>query len=317
MVKFPNKLKKGDRIEVISPSRSFSLIPQEARKRALKFLEGMGLKVSFSRYSSVQNRFDSSSVEERIEDLHRAFENPDVKGIVASIGGWNSNQILNHIDYELIANNSKIFCGFSDITALGNAFLSRSNLVTYSGPTFSRLSDCTSGDYTLQHLHSCFFYDTPIEIRPSNVVIDRNFSKPNFGPYVINQGQASGRIVGGNLSTVNLLQGTPYAPDLNACVVLIEDDYEVLPHTFDRDLQSLLHLPSANGINGMLIGRFENSSKMTKDVLSEIIDGKKELQNVPVIADVDFGHTMPMFTFPIGGEISITTEPLNIVIYKH
>ena len=133
---------------------------------------------------------------------------------------------------------------------------------------------------------------------------DRTFY-PNEGYFIINEGQAEGKILGGNLCTFNLLQGTQFMPDLTDSILFIEDDNESHSQMFDRDLQSLLHQPNADKIRAIIIGRFEKESQVTKEGLRLIIQTKKELQHIPVIANVDFGHTSPIFTIPIGGTCTV------------
>lgn len=108
-------------------------------------------------------------------------------------------------------------------------------------------------------------------------------------------------------------------PSLKNSVLFLEDDSESLPHTFDRDLQSLIHQPGFDGVGGIVIGRFERASKMTRELLQQIIATKRELRKLPVVANVDFGHTSPLITFPIGGEatLGVSTEGVEIVITKH
>ena len=129
---------------------------------------------------------------------------------------------------------------------------------------------------------------------------------PNDGPYVINEGETEGVIFGGNLGTFNLLQGTEYMPSLQQSILFLEDDYESQPATFDRDLQSLIHQPSFAEVKGIVIGRFQKASNMSKELLTPIMKSKRELDRIPVVADVDFGHTAPMITFPIGGRVTLS-----------
>jgi len=135
----------------------------------------------------------------------------------------------------------------------------------------------------------------------------------NNGFLVINEGKAEGEIIGANLCTFNLLQGTEYMPNFKNNILFIEDDYESKPHHFDRDLQSLIHLPDFNQIKGIVIGRFQKASEMTNEKLIKIIKTKKELNNIPVIANLDFGHTTPIFTFPIGGKVSISSNEIKVL----
>jgi len=118
----PNKLKSGDEIRVIAPSRSMSMIGEECKKIATERLESLGLKVTFGKYvNEADEDYLVAPAKHRAEDLNEAFADKNVKAILTVIGGFNSNQILDCIDYEMIKQNPKIFCGFSDITVLSNA----------------------------------------------------------------------------------------------------------------------------------------------------------------------------------------------------
>ncbi|PIP14907.1 LD-carboxypeptidase [Candidatus Roizmanbacteria bacterium CG23_combo_of_CG06-09_8_20_14_all_35_49] len=324
----PPKLKKDDTVRVIAPARSLGMSwIQEVKEKAIIKFEAIGLKLTFGKHVNEINEFDSSLIESRIEDLHDAFRDENVKLIITVIGGFNSNQLLKYIDYNLIKNNPKIICGYSDITALANAIYAKSGLITYSGPHFFNFGDEKSFDYTLEYFKKCFFQTEPYEIIPSSKWSDDRWANDqenrtfvnNKGFLVINDGNVSGTIVGANLCTLNLLQGTDFMPRLQDTILFIEDDYESLSHTFDRDLQSLIHQPGFDKVKGIVIGRFQNKSNMTDDLLIKIIKTKQELNNLPVIANADFGHTTPMITFPIGGivEIKANKNKININILKH
>ncbi len=323
---YPEKLKAGDEVRIIAPSRSLAIISKRSREIANKRFENLGLKLSFGKHVEEIDEFASTNIQSRIEDLHEAFQDKNVKAIITVIGGFNSNQLLKYIDWSLIKNNPKIFCGFSDITALNNSIYAKTGLITYSGPHYSSFGQELYFDYTLEYFKKCLLSDEQIEITPSHDWSDdlwfmdqkaRNLIK-NPGWLVINQGQAEGTILGANLCTFNLLQGTEYMPDLEDSILFLEDDEESKPHAFDRDLQSLIHLPEFGGVRGIVIGRFQKASEMTDDKLKKIIQTKSELKNIPVIANVDFGHTDPKITFPVGCEVRIMSDNNpKITIIKH
>jgi len=316
----PSKLKRGDMVRIIAPSRSLNLISEETKQIANKRFEDMGLKLSFGKHVNETDDFVSSSIESRIEDLHEAFSDKNVKAILTVIGGFNCNQLFRYIDWELIRNNPKIFCGYSDITALNNAVYTKTGLVTYSGPHYSTFGQRLHFDYSLEHFKKCLLSNDQFEISSSKEwsddawYLDQNKREPlpNEGYLVIHEGKAEGTIIGANLCTFNLLQGTEYMPGLTNSILFIEDDYESVPHTFDRDLQSLIHQPGFEGVKGIVIGRFQKASKMTNDLLKQIIETKRELKNIPVVANVDFGHSDPKITFPIGGSVMIDIFHNNI-----
>ncbi len=118
---------------------------------------GLGLHVSFGKKSEQIDDFTSSPISSRVDDLHEAFDDKNVKAILTVIGGFNSNQLLRYLDWDLITRNPKILCGFSDITALNNAVLTKSGLVTYSGPHYSTFAQKLYFDYTLNSFKECLF----------------------------------------------------------------------------------------------------------------------------------------------------------------
>lgn len=324
----PPKLQRGDVVRVITPSRSLQLIGEETKKIANKRFEDMELVLSFGKHVSETDQFASSSIESRIEDLHDAFADKSVRAIITVIGGFNSNQLLRDIDWDLIKNNPKIFCGYSDITALNNAIYAKTGLITYSGPHYSTFGQKLYFDYSLEYFKKCLFSNEQFDINPSKEwsddawYLDQEKRDPvsNEGGYlVIHEGEANGTIIGANLCTFNLLQGTEYMPSLTDSILFIEDDGESVPHTFDRDLQSLIHQPGFDGVKAIVIGRFQKASQMTSVVLKKIIETKRELKNISVIANVDFGHSDPKITFPVGGSAIIKAHQNNsqIKILEH
>ncbi len=325
---YPEKLKKGDEIRIIAPARSLAIIGREIQEIADKKFSELSLKLSFGKHVNEIDEFSSSSIKSRVEDIHEAFSNKNINAVITVIGGFNSNQLLKYIDWDLIKNNPKIFLGYSDITALNNAIFTKTGLVTYSGPHYSTFGQKLGFNYSLEYFKKCLMTDEPFQIFPSknwsgndNWWVNQN--KRNFivnqGYLVVNEGEAKGTILGANICTLNLLQGTEYFPDLTNSVLFIEDDYESQSHTFDRDLQSLIHQSTFNKVKGIVIGRFQNESKITNRLLIKIIKTKKELDKIPVVVNVDFGHTDPKITFPIGGEVKIVAKKGNktIEISKH
>ncbi len=320
---YPEKLKTGDEVRIIAPSRSMAILNKETISIANKKFEELGLKLSFGKHIYEIDDFNSSLIKSRIEDFHEAFSDKNVKGIITVIGGFNSNQLLKYIDWDLIKNNPKIFCGYSDITVLNNAIFSKTGLVTYSGPHYSTFGQKLYFNYTLEYFRRCLLSDDFFEIKPSEkwsddywwINQDKRNLETNKGFLIFNEGETEGTILGGNINTFNLLQGTEYLPNITDSILFIEDDAGTQPHIFDRDLQSLIHLPGFNKVKGLVIGRFQKKSKISDDLLIKIIKTKKELNNLPVIADVDFGHSDPKITFPIGGETEIIAQK-NIVSIK-
>jgi muramoyltetrapeptide carboxypeptidase len=303
------RLQEGDEVRVVSPAVSLGFIPEDQKSMARERLEGLGLRLSFSTNAEVMDRFDSSPVEARVSDLHEAFADSGVRGILTTLGGYNSNGLLGYLDYDLIRANPKIFCGFSDITALATAIQAKTSLVTYSGPHFTTFGMKHGIDYTMEYFERCLIREEPLEVLPADHWSDDLWYQdqdnrgcvPNPGYEIMYEGEAEGKLLGGNLGTLCLLFGTPYMPDLEGSILLLEEDEEVNAVHFDRGLQSLIHQPGFEGVQGIMFGKFQMASNMNQDTLTAIVESKRELYRMPVVAGASFGHTTPQFTFPIGG----------------
>jgi len=329
MSTIPPKLKAGDGVRVITPARSLAMprINGELKEKASQRFKELGLNLSFAEHVNEIDNFNSSTIQSRVSDLHEAFADKSIKLVITVIGGFNSNQLLRYLDYDLIKSNPKILCGYSDITALTNAIYAKTGLVTYSGPHFFSFGNKQSFDYTLEYFKKCLFEEQPFEIKPSpkwsddkwaNDQENRNFTE-NDGFWIINEGEAEGKIIGGNQCTLNLLQGTEYMPNIQDSILFLEEDDEAHVDTIDRDLQSTIHQPGFEKVRAIVFGRFQPATKMTRGLLTQIVKSKKELNPLPIIGNVDFGHTTPMITFPIGGTTKLLARDndVKLEIIKH
>ncbi len=326
----PEKLKAGDEIRVIAPSNSLGIISQSVRDLAVGKLEELGLRITYSKNAEEIDEAGSSSIESRISDLHEAFSDKNVKGVLTAIGGFNVNQILKYLDYDLIKNNPKILCGYSDITALGNAIYQKTGLVNYSGPDFSTFGMKKGNDYTVEYFKKCLISESSFDILPSKEWSDdawyldqekREFFK-NDGALVVSEGEAEGKIIGGNLCTFRLLSGTEFMPSLKDVILFLEDDNivgDLFLKEFDRNFQALLHHPEFSEVRGIVLGRFQKHKSISNEKVIRMIKTKKELDNIPVAINLDFGHTSPLFTFPIGGtaKLSVKGEEVRLEILEH
>jgi muramoyltetrapeptide carboxypeptidase len=298
----PKPLNRASQVRVIAPSCSGKTIKASQIKTATDVLTKTGFRLSFGKNVFKLNQFESSDRASRLEDLHQAFADPNVDGILAVRGGYNANDLLDFIDWELIRKNPKMYCGFSDNTVLQNAVFKKTGLITYSGPNLATFGKNQGLNFTLKN-----FLNATVE----------QYAQPTKNKdqiVMINPGQATGTIIGGNLCTLNLLQGTPYMPELAGSILFLEDD-----HMSDRDwwefhrnLQSLIHLPDFAKVRALVFGTFDAKSKLPPSVIKKMIKAKPELNRIPVIANVTFGHTLPMLTFPIGGKAKIDTNSKSI-----
>ncbi len=332
----PAKLCAGDVIRVVAPSSSMSIISGEVIQEATRAFERLGLQVTFARRATnlVDDHNSSSLAQDRVDDLHEAFADPSVVAIFTVIGGFAVNQILHLLDYSLIRANPKILCGYSDITALANAIFARCGLVTYIGPHFSTLAMRYGSEYTVEHLRACLFQTEPFEMRASAQWRDDPWYvdqeavcfRPNDGMRVIRGGGCSGTIVAGNLMVFTFLSGTAFMPIPEDTVLFLEsaDEYrgDMELRFVDEQLRYLLHNAQLRrSLRGIVFGRFQATSRVTFEALSRIVATNDSIgPSIPIVWGADHGHTMPMFTFPIGGRVRIEahpTGPISIVIECH
>lgn len=307
------KLKKGDHIRIVSPSASIEYIGGfEANLSAKEKLEELGFEVSFSSNYFEHDLFDSASITSRVEDLHQAFADSSVDAILATIGGFNSNELLPYLDYDLIAQNPKIICGYSDSTAFLTAIYTKTGLQTYMGPSYSSFKMKEGQQYQTQMWLNALTQQA-YELVPSQEWSSDPWYLPDaprtFFPTewkVYHPGKATGIIIGGNLSTFALLHGTEFAPQVDDYILFVEEAEEDHYTEFTRHFAALLQVyPNPKGV---VIGRFPKECKMTEEILLAILDKHPILQTIPVLYDVDFAHTQPLFTITIGAQATFDTD---------
>ncbi|NQI73133.1 LD-carboxypeptidase [Streptococcus suis] len=311
------RLKKGDHIRVVSPSSSIERIGGfEANVAAKKKLEALGFRLSFSEHYFENDIFDSAPIASRVADLEAAFADETVDAILTTIGGFNCNELLLYLDFDLIAQNPKIFCGYSDTTALLNAIYAKTGMQTYMGPAYSSFKMEQGQQYQTTSWLNAVTQDT-YQLTPSLEWSSDAWYLPDaprtFFPTewkVYNPGQATGIAIGGNISTLNLLTGTEFAPRPDRYVLFLEeaedDDYLIIT----RHLTALLQAyPNPQAV---VLGRFPKETKMTEEILLTIFDKHPILKKVPVLYDLDFAHTQPLFTITIGGQVELDTKTFSI-----
>jgi muramoyltetrapeptide carboxypeptidase len=320
----PPKLEPGDEIRVLALSRSLGGVlgqgglSEEDAAFAIERLESLGLDVSFGRHVYECNDHLTATPSHRADDFHDAVEDPSVKAILSVTGGIGASQLLELLDYGLIASHPKALCGYSDITLLWNAIGRRSELVTYYGPNFTSFMMRKGFDYTLEAFRSCLFGHDGFELTPSemwsddawaNDQEDREFL-PNDGFWAIQEGHAVGRIVGGTHFGLNLLQGSPYFPCLKDAILFIEMPASGKATLMDLDsaLRMLALQQGFDSVKGLVLGRYARQGRITQKNLAALLAEIPQMQYLPVMANVDFGHTTPCATIPLGGRCRIQVE---------
>jgi len=319
----PPRLSAGDTVVAVATGFPGSKVPPEVLSIAELRLSEMGLGTTYSP-NAFGNDGKAPTIEERASDIHNAFTNSSYDGILSIIGGYDTNSILPELDYEMIQQNPKTICGSSDLTSLLNAIHAKTGLVTYYGPHLSTFGQQIFDEYTRESFESAVMEDKPYILPISASWTDDKWYQdqqnrsdhPNFGPWCIQPGYHESDSIGGNLASLNLLQGTEFFPEKDNPIVFIE---EIARNGLGFFVRSLHSLAQSQRIGGLLIGRMQLGSDINQENLSECIASVKLLKDVPVVANLDFGHTLPMSTLPIGGTIRVETDydQSTITIINH
>lgn len=317
----PPRLQVGDEIRVIAPSSSFVRLTDVGVQAAIQKLTDLGFNVTFSKHTNEQDVLGSSSIMSRVKDLHEAFLDENVKGILTAIGGFNSNELLPYLDFELIKRHPKVFCGYSDITALCNAITTKTKLLTYVGPHFSSFQMDELQPYQTEAFLQATATQAAFDVSASKSWSQDEWYLPeptrhlfaNEWKIYSHAKPVTGICYGGNLGTFQLLFGTRFLPNLERTILFVENAEEDDYHDFARGLAALLqvvHHPQA-----LLIGRFPKESEMTEERLLAILSKYPLLREIPVIYDMNFGHTQPIFTIPIGDKATVDTTQKKITFF--
>lgn len=292
----PEQLKPQDIVGLVCPS---SPVSRERVLACKAYVESMGYQVKIGRacYESLHG-YLAGSAKQRAEDINLMFADPSVKAIFCIRGGYGSSQIMELLDYDVIARNPKIFVGYSDITNLNVAFNTLCNMVTYHGPMVSSNMLEHFDDYTRQSFEAAI-----------SMKADLYHKNPESEPMkVLTSGVCEGTIVGGNLALIINLLGSFYAPDFHNKVLFIEDIYESIPR-IHRMLDQLRLLHVFEKLAGILIGDFSECSKEDDNTYS-VEDFFKEYfadMKIPVMSNVKCGHCYPTATIPLGLSCTIDT----------
>lgn len=293
----PQKLKKGDVIGLIAPASA----PEETSRieMGVRHLEKLGYRVQLGKnlYHSVG--YLAGTDEERLDDLHSMFKDKNVKAIICVRGGYGAFRILDKVDYSLIKRNPKIFVGYSEITALQNAILNKTGLVTFAGPMLAVDLYSDQSKYTEEYFWASL---------TSNKKLGRiEHPDDNKIPF-LNKGTAMGRIVGGNLAVFTALVGTDYMPDLKDKILMIEDIGE-LPYRIDRLLNQLRLSKSFKKLRGIILARFvdcfEHDPNKKTLTLGEVIEHYISPLNIPTLYTFPHGHIKDFATIPFGIRVKI------------
>ena len=324
----PRKLRSGDAIAVFSPSSPATATAPTRYRRGRAYLEEKGLRFIEGERTGKRDFYRSGSIAERAQELNALIRNPEVRCIMAAIGGMNSNSLLPYLDYEALMRDPKIIVGYSDVTALLLGVYARTGLTTYYGPavvasfgelppwvdwTWSAFADVAMGMARPPHA-------LPVPDQWTEEFIDwETQSRAKRGVAnemrTLHGGRVRGRLIGGNLNTMQGIWGTPYMPKIREGDVLLIEDSLKDAADVERSF-SLLKLSGVfERIGGLILGKHElfddlGSGRRPWEILMEVMGNV----DFPVLAQFDCCHTHPMLTLPIGCEMELDADAQTLTL---
>src|SRR3546814_872907 len=243
----PPALQKGDTIGVVSPSAT--LFEEMPFSLAREVIQALGFKVKMGQHVNDRYGHLAGTDKERAGDLNGMFADPSVKGIICLRGGSGAARILDLVDYETIRRNPKVFMGYSDITALHMAIFTQTGMVTFHGP----MASSAWPSYNAAQFQSVFMTrELPVWKNPQSkgddLVVRHNRIQ------TIREGQATGQLLGGNLSVLTGIAGSKYFPDFSGKILFLEEVGEQL-YRVDRMMSQLQLTGALEQAAGFVIGK--------------------------------------------------------------
>jgi muramoyltetrapeptide carboxypeptidase len=312
----PRRLAPGDLVGIVAPSSAVAAQVPRRFDRGVAELERRGFRVRVGEHARTVTGWTAGAAADRVADLHAMFADPDVRAIVCTIGGFNANQLLELLDYELIARNPKLFVGFSDITALHGAIHARTGLATTIGPAllpqwgeYGGLHDYTWDGFerVTMHAEPAGVFRQPKHWYPERLWWDAADDRPRVPEpapawRTVRAGSGEGPIVAGNVNTLLLLVGTPWEPRLDGALLCLEDDEDYgKPWMVERQLFQLRQLGVFERAAGLAYGRIHPEAGFERaEWIDEILLRATAGTTLPVAAGLDFSHTDPLLTLPWG-----------------
>ena len=293
----PNKLKVGDTIGVLAPSGPIIGQKIEELEEAKKIIEKLGFKVKYSKNLFSNTNGYSSTAKEKAEDINEMFVDKDVNMIWCAKGGNNSNSTFEYLDYNLIKENPKIICGYSDITSLTNMITEKTGLVTFSATNFKTIATDET-DYSLKEVLKRFV-DGNLELGQKD---DKDIT--------IQEGTATGDLIGGNLFLTKGMSSGKYKLDFTDKILFLEElSLETEPAMASNFLYYMKQNEVFDKIKGLWIGNYEHESGISLEkIISDVLELPNEKYKFPIIKSNYFGHTERKTVIPIGTKAQINTN---------
>ncbi len=300
----PSALKRGDKIALVTPG---SYITKDEKQESINNIRNLGFEVTYSDRLMQKHGYFSATDEERAADINEMFSRSDIAGIVCARGGYGCTRILPYLDYNLIHKNPKPLIGFSDVTALLFALYKYSSLVTYHGPVATSSFSKYSKNY----------FEKILSNTEEKLELENSRSRNNYNIYGITSisgGIQEGELIGGNLSIVASLIGTPYDVDTKGKIIFLEEFLEE-PYRIDRMLTQMLQAGKFEKASGVALGVFklcepnrQNPAFSGSFSLMDVLKDRLGNLGIPVIYGLSFGHVVDKLTLPVGIRAEINSE---------
>jgi muramoyltetrapeptide carboxypeptidase len=303
----PAPVMPGATVGIISPSSP----PPDVSKfdTGIAALEHLGYRVKLGKHARKRNGFLAGTDRERAADLMGMFADSKVDAILCARGGYGTPRLLPLLDYRLIRRNAKAFVGYSDITALHCAFLAAAGLQTFHGPHLV-------GDFARTPLDAFTVQSFQHALAGGAGDIAAGYRQKSQAAW--SRGTARGRLIGGNLSLLCSLVGTPWLPDFSRRILFIEDIGEP-PYRFDRMLTQLLNAGLLQRVAGIAIGLNADcedpkaaDSKEYRQTVDEVLRERLKPLGVPVVSGLPFGHVPTNATLRTGAIATLDTRSASL-----
>lgn len=322
------RLRKGDAIGIFSPSSPATATAVKRYERGKNYLISKGFRLIEGSLCGKRDFYRSGSIAERVSELNDLIRNPDVRCIMSSIGGMNSNSLLPYIDYDALRKDPKIIIGYSDVTAVLFAIYAQTGLVTYYGPavvsSFGELPPYV--DETFNYFESVvtdkealpYVLPTP-DIWTDEFIDWDSQDKSKKGTenklVTVHCGKAEGRLIAGNLNTMEGFWASEYFPEIRKGDILLIEDSLKDAATIERSFAMLKLNGVFDLIEGLVLGKHEQfddrgSDRKPYEILEEVMGNI----SIPVLAEFDCCHTHPMLTVPIGSYVCLDADRRQLTI---